>query len=109
MDSPACPNCSAGRGRWLEGSSKEAYVDYFRCASCGHVWNVPKKTFNGVDVHPTPVNVPCPQCGANKTDCLSDLSAAAPEDFLRCGVCGHVWTLPRRQTEPPCDLEPRTA
>lgn len=106
---PPCPNCSGDRGRWLEGSSKDAYVDYFRCDACGHVWNIPKKIFNGFDVHPTPVNVPCPKCGANETDCLSDLSAAAAEDFLRCGACGHVWTLARGKTEPPCDLEAREA
>jgi uncharacterized Zn finger protein len=107
VDGIECPSCSVNRGRWLEGSSKDAYVDYFRCDSCGHVWNIPKKMFGGKDVLPTPVNVPCPVCGANKTDCLSDLSAIATADFLRCGACAHVWTLERARGEPPCDLEPR--
>jgi hypothetical protein len=73
------------------------------------VWNLPKKTFNGIDITPMPVAVPCPQCGANQTDCLSDLSAMAESDFLRCGACGHVWMQPRAKDEPPCDLEPRGA
>ena len=109
VTSPPCPNCSSDAGRWLESSSKDAYVDYFRCSACGHVWNRPKKTFRGLDVNPTPVKVLCPKCGANQTDCLSDLSAAALDDFLRCGACGHVWIVPRDVGEPPCDLEPRSA
>ena len=84
-------------------------MDYFRCGDCGHVWNTPKAMFNGQRVTPTPVAVPCPECGACKTDCLSDLSAMMDADFLRCGTCGHVWMLPRGKGEPPCDVEPRRA
>jgi uncharacterized Zn finger protein len=109
VTAPPCPNCASDTGRWLEGSSKDAYVDYYRCGECGHVWNTPKTIFKGQEVNPTPVAVPCPECGANKTDCLSDLSAMAEADFLRCGVCLHVWTHPRAKGEPPCDLEPRSA
>jgi DNA-directed RNA polymerase subunit RPC12/RpoP len=55
------------------------------------------------------MDVRCPKCGANETDCLSDLSALMAEDFLRCTACGYAWTKPRAKGEPPCDLETKTA
>ena len=36
-----CPICER-HGHWLESLSRDAYVDYYRCTACGHVWNVPK-------------------------------------------------------------------
>jgi uncharacterized Zn finger protein len=110
VDELQCPSCSVKEGRWLEGSSKDAYVDYFRCDACGHVWNIPKKMYGGVELRPSPVTVTCPVCGARETDCLSDLSAKLTADVLRCGACGHVWTHERARGEPPCeDLKRRTA
>jgi len=36
-----CPKC--GRvGRRLDEASRDAYVNYYRCDTCGHVWNVSK-------------------------------------------------------------------
>lgn len=109
MISSPCPNCSSDATRWLESTSKEAYVDYFRCDACGSVWNTPKKVYRGIDVQPVRMDVRCPKCGANETDCLSDLSALMAEDFLRCTACGYAWTKPRAKGEPPCDLETKTA
>lgn len=37
-----CPICGTQTVRWLEASSAQAYVNYYRCEHCGHVWNVPK-------------------------------------------------------------------
>src|SRR6476469_2660426 len=37
-----CPVCRRTTPRWLEASSKEAPVNYYRCEGCGHVWVVPK-------------------------------------------------------------------
>jgi hypothetical protein len=42
-----CPSCHAPGSHWLEGVSKDAYVDYFRCQICGHVWNTPKAGATG--------------------------------------------------------------
>jgi hypothetical protein len=36
-----CPQCQAD-GVWLESLSRDAHVDYYRCALCAHIWNVPK-------------------------------------------------------------------
>jgi Pyruvate/2-oxoacid:ferredoxin oxidoreductase delta subunit len=38
-----CPRCHRLTARWLEESSKHAYVNYYRCDGCGMVWNVPKE------------------------------------------------------------------
>ena len=32
-----CPNCQI-QGRLLEGPSQDAFVEYYRCDECGHVW-----------------------------------------------------------------------
>lgn len=37
-----CPTCQSPTIRWLEGPSKDAWVNYYRCGICGHVWNVAK-------------------------------------------------------------------
>ena len=36
-----CPNCGK-RGRLLENSSRDAYVEYYRCDPCGHIWHYEK-------------------------------------------------------------------
>jgi hypothetical protein len=36
-----CPRCQRP-GYWLSALSRNARVDYYRCDSCVHVWNVPK-------------------------------------------------------------------
>jgi uncharacterized Zn finger protein len=52
-----CPNCGAQTARFLESSSVDAYVWYYRCASCGHVWTVLKA--DGVTIrHVTPLPDP---------------------------------------------------
>ena len=110
MISSPCPSCSAATTRWLESTSKDAYVDYFRCDACGNVWNTPKKVFRGFNVQPIRMDDRCPKCGAGETDCLSDVSAILSDDYLRCAACGHTWTKPRAKGEPPCnDVEMRTA
>ena len=39
---PPCPSCQQFASCHLETSSKEAIVNYYRCGTCGHVWNVSK-------------------------------------------------------------------
>ncbi len=39
---PMCPQCESADARLLAFNSANAYVDYFRCPQCGHVWNQPK-------------------------------------------------------------------
>jgi uncharacterized Zn finger protein len=33
-----CPSCQQPTARWLEESSKDAHVNYYRCEKCGTVW-----------------------------------------------------------------------
>jgi rubredoxin len=42
MDKPACPACGNQNPRYLDASSGDAVVDYYRCEVCGCVFNVPK-------------------------------------------------------------------
>ena len=37
-----CPECQTRAVRWLEASSQEAHVNYYRCEQCGHVWTLSK-------------------------------------------------------------------
>jgi len=37
-----CLACQSPAVRWLESLSEDAYVNYFRCEKCGHVWAMPK-------------------------------------------------------------------
>lgn len=37
-----CPVCQQPEPRVLEDVSRIALVIYYRCGTCGHVWNVPK-------------------------------------------------------------------
>jgi hypothetical protein len=37
-----CPQCERP-GRLLEAASQNAWVDYYRCDACGHVWTYDKK------------------------------------------------------------------
>jgi len=37
-----CPHCQSHDGRHLAAISKVSHVDYYRCATCHHVWNQPK-------------------------------------------------------------------
>jgi uncharacterized Zn finger protein len=41
MSNPICPSCQ-NTGRFLEASSSHAYVEYYRCDLCGHVWHYAK-------------------------------------------------------------------
>ena len=49
-----CPNCHI-QGRLLEAASSEAYVEYYRCAKCGHVWTHEK---GNPDAPPRDVTLP---------------------------------------------------
>ena len=37
-----CPECQHQPLRLLEAASKSAWVNYYRCDECGHLWTVPK-------------------------------------------------------------------
>jgi len=50
--SPWCPLCLVAEAKFLPASSEAAVVNYYRCASCGHVWTVPK---SHPDAQPKPV------------------------------------------------------
>jgi rubredoxin len=41
MPHRTCPQCQQ-QGRYLEGASQSAWVDYYRCDVCGHVWALDK-------------------------------------------------------------------
>jgi len=54
-----CPNCDAAAPRFLEESSKEATVWYYRCAACGHVWSIQKQDGQTLThVTPMPAELP---------------------------------------------------
>jgi uncharacterized OB-fold protein len=40
-----CPQCERP-GRLLEAASKQAWVIYYRCDACGHVWVYDKEDVN---------------------------------------------------------------
>lgn len=44
-----CPKC-AKVGRQLGWSNENAYVEYYRCDSCRHVWSIDRKTGASHDV-----------------------------------------------------------
>jgi transposase-like protein len=37
-----CPRCLKNAARKLRGISRDAFVDYYRCDGCGHVWTTKK-------------------------------------------------------------------
>jgi len=41
---PTCPECRQPTGLFLEGASAQAWVNYYRCVICAHVWNIEKST-----------------------------------------------------------------
>ena len=42
MPACPCPDCESMTSRWLEESSKHAWVSYYRCTVCGCIWTYPK-------------------------------------------------------------------
>lgn len=50
-----CPNCGEPSARLLDGASKDAYVNYYRCGPCGHVWTTPKNDSGKITNHITPL------------------------------------------------------
>jgi hypothetical protein len=38
-----CPVCQQPTVRWLEETSKDAVVNYYRCSRCNNVWTIPKE------------------------------------------------------------------
>ena len=49
-----CPNCADMTARVLSGTSADAYVWYYRCQACGHVWTIDKHDESRV-AHVTPL------------------------------------------------------
>ena len=37
-----CPACNKPTARLLDGTSKDAVVNYYICGPCGHVWTTDK-------------------------------------------------------------------
>ena len=40
QQAPSCPECMSHSTRWLPATSDAAFVDYFRCDTCGAAWVV---------------------------------------------------------------------
>ena len=40
LNAPSCPECESRKTQWLPATSDGAFVDYFRCDTCGTVWVV---------------------------------------------------------------------
>jgi hypothetical protein len=55
MSHSRCPACGSKHVQWLEDTSKDAYVDYYRCNDGGHVWSVPKDNPDAEPHHVTPL------------------------------------------------------
>ena len=49
-----CPECKRS-GRLLEAASQYAWVNYYRCDVCGHVWTYDK---NDLNAPPRDVTIP---------------------------------------------------
>jgi hypothetical protein len=56
VDQQFCQTCRR-EGRWLEYSSEQASVNYYRCAG-GHVWLVPKNNPKAAQTHVTLEDAP---------------------------------------------------
>ena len=52
MPHPICPECKRP-GRLLEAASQNAWVNYYRCDACGHVWTYDKNDLNAPPRHVT--------------------------------------------------------
>lgn len=48
-----CPECHTETPRVLDGASRDAYVWYYRCEKCGHVWSIAKSNPDGPIHHVT--------------------------------------------------------
>ena len=48
-----CPECHTETPRVLDGESRDAYVRYYRCEKCGHVWSIAKSNPDGPIHHVT--------------------------------------------------------
>jgi uncharacterized Zn finger protein len=46
MHDHTCPEC-LNPGSHLDKVSKSAYVEYYRCTACGHVWTYKKSNPDG--------------------------------------------------------------
>jgi hypothetical protein len=46
-----------------------------------------------------PTHALCTECHAGHGRWLPASSAAAMMDYFRCGYCGHVWTVPKAQSD----------
>ena len=53
MPTKPCPKCQKPTARLVESTSKAAWVNYYRCDACGHVWNIAKDTPDGPIWHVT--------------------------------------------------------
>ncbi len=51
MTPAACPHCSKSGVR---PTHETPYVQYYRCADCGHVWNLPKPRFTATGIPTDP-------------------------------------------------------
>jgi hypothetical protein len=49
-----CPLCGEQTPRLLESASAHAWVNYYSCGQCKHVWNIPKDKPDGPIQHVTP-------------------------------------------------------
>ena len=66
MNTPPCSECQHP-SRFLTASSAGAFVDYYRCDDCGHVFHVPKDHPEAVPVAVTSSAV-MTAAGANQSE-----------------------------------------
>ena len=49
-----CPACHLAKPQFLNECSKNAYVNYYRCEGCSHIWTTSKNT-GLINNHITPL------------------------------------------------------
>jgi predicted RNA-binding Zn-ribbon protein involved in translation (DUF1610 family) len=55
MPVQSCPSCGRLIARFLEAPSINAYVAYYRCDDCGHVWAIGRDRERPAVQHITPL------------------------------------------------------
>jgi uncharacterized Zn finger protein len=117
MTVPQCPSCDSPTPRLLDHI--RAFVDYYQCDGCGHVWTTAKQDGSFVS-HVTPFrkakspkekkNVseeeaatlspmpvpPCPSCDEMTAHHLGSSSRNAFVNYYSCQACLHIWTIDKR-------------
>ena len=60
MPNQPCPACARPTPRTLDATNRIAYVNYYSCESCGHIWTTSRQTGEFLR-HITPLGEKPPQ------------------------------------------------